>query len=266
MNVDGGGAIMQTNIKRSAAFLLLLAMMFSIISFFSCSKTDGVASTDGCTIYSDSQVISIAVKKSRSDDDNQNCGTVIHTSTDHGKTWQSAEVSEFWHLIDHSAFFSFTSAQNGWYAFTYASVMHSGVSQIYKTTDGGASWQLAGTDSLYAGFIGAMGALDKDTCFISYFSPEVAGPVHPVVNATFDGGAAWETITLELPSEYSDYFSVGLSPEYDADNNLLYPVNLLGSEAYPHCAANEYTDGTVYFKSTDGGHTWVFMAIEILEA
>ena len=219
-----------------------------------------------CAIYNDLQTVSIAVyvnlNKLANGDNSADVKTIIYTSADFGKTWASMEISNFYPLFDYPAVFSFTSPKNGWYAFTYASAMHSGRSQVYKTTDSGVNWQLVGYwgSSLYEGFISDMSAIDENTCFISYYQPVPVEASMPLVfDVTFDGGITWKLITLELPPEYNDYFSVGLSPIYDDGNTLLYPVKLLKSDFNANYRIDNYNDGIVYFQSTDGGHTWTFV-------
>jgi photosystem II stability/assembly factor-like uncharacterized protein len=74
-------------------------------------------------------------------------------------------------------------------------------SRIYRTTDGGASWQLQATNGYADGFWDAMAFWDKDKGIL--FGDPVKG--HFQVYLTADGGATWREVQASgleaLPSE-----------------------------------------------------------------
>lgn len=117
---------------------------------------------------------------------------------------------------------------------------------VYKTTDGGATWNLA-VNGLGNTLIHALAIDPADGDVLYAGVPDYAGPGNGIYKTT-DGGANWFQLGGGLPSP--------LNPNqilvHPADSNLVY-------------AGTATQNGGVY-RSTDGGATWSLLLSENVNA
>ena len=114
-------------------------------------------------------------------------------------------------------------------------------SRIYRTTDGGASWQLQATNGYADGFWDAMAFWDKDNGIL--FGDPVKGRFQ--VYLTADGGATWHEVQASgleaLPSEGA----------FAASGTCL----TVAGSGYAWIATGGASTSRV-FHSADHGHSW----------
>lgn len=122
---------------------------------------------------------------------------------------------------------------------------------LFVSTDGGASWRTMGDphrQGVYHGMITGAGFYDADTAFLCYRYYEDAGPT---VYCTYDGGASWSRLAVELPAQYASdrgrWVFTPSSPEFDGANGVI-PVEVLDQDTGETAQLN--------LISRDAGRTW----------
>jgi photosystem II stability/assembly factor-like uncharacterized protein len=180
-------------------------------------------------------------------------GQYLFRSTDQGNTWQRRTMPEFKAGGAAKAHITFVNDQDGWVFFvvetadctTYQATptrksIPEGV-QVYRTTDGAATWTLV--DSAVQGQVSA-GGLPLEQCKTAF---DFSDPQHGLVGTTdlvssymwrtSDGGVTWTQAELPHPA--------GWVP----GNDRPYSIKSSGGTEVV------YAPGDV-FESTDGGATW----------
>lgn len=177
-------------------------------------------------------------------------GQYLFRSTDQGNTWQRRTMPEFKAGGAAKAHIAFASDQDGWVFFVVTTSdcggymasaprtsLQQGV-QVYRTTDGAATWTLA--DSAVQGQVSA-GGLPLEQCKDSFY---FADPQHGFVSTsdaanmyvwrTSDGGVTWTSARIQDPP--------------GTGGRIIFIQSFGGT-------VDLYAPGDV-FQSTDGGATW----------
>jgi len=138
-------------------------------------------------------------------------GNSVWKTTDAGDTW--TKLYDFRPTTGFSSIF-FTDKQTGWV------VKQDG---IYKTTNGGAAWQLVNTDTSGLTYGGVGFFINANTGFVA---------TRHFLKKTVDGAATFNKVfTFGYEDAYHDIYFVSANVGY-------------------------ITDGPRIFKTTDGGNTW----------
>ena len=142
------------------------------------------------------------------------------------------------------------NGQDGFLIFTGERVVWHEVSYLFRTEDGGKSWQYVGLvpDVLTDGHSLTTGAafINNDLGFFTIRSSD-----EPDIWRTQDGGKTWENVELPYVPEY---YGMAYVPEVQGDILCLY----VGMEDY-----SEYGGTKAKYESTDEGKTWEYKGLVI---
>ncbi len=138
----------------------------------------------------------------------------------------------------------------------------SGSRGLYKTVDGGESWELLTNGLPNDGRTGATAVIlhpdDPDIVFVGMYerlrtpySMHSGGPNGGVFRST-DGGRSFEKLTAGLPTGETGQIDVSI---YPPDPSIVYAY-VEASDTLPHDLA---VPGPGVYKSTDGGDTWRYL-------
>lgn len=141
------------------------------------------------------------------------------------------------------------NSQDGFLIFTGERVVWQESSILFRTRDGGATWQevgAAGPDWTRESHSLTMDAafLDNQLGFVTIRSSE-----EPDIWRTADGGEHWEKV--ELP-DVPEWYSIGYVPERQGDLLVLY----VGMEDY-----TKYGGEKAKYESADRGETWEYKGL-----
>lgn len=142
------------------------------------------------------------------------------------------------------------NAQEGFLIFTGERVVWHEMSFLFRTEDGGKSWQLVGPvpDVLMDGHPLTTGAkfINNSVGFFTIRSSE-----EPDIWRTQDGGKTWEYQEL---TDAPEYYSIAYAPEVHGDILCLY----VGMEDY-----SEYGGTKAKYESADEGRTWEYKGLVV---
>jgi photosystem II stability/assembly factor-like uncharacterized protein len=187
---------------------------------------------------------------------------VVMSTFDGGRTWFPS------HLVDHSVLeyssalglsLQFVDVHNGWILFSLGNGMHKNHAALFRTTDGGISWDLIirprSHESGNLDYSARNGWVfgDVQTGLVTFGR----GPMGLViVNWTHDGGLFWDTYVLPQPNVEADKI------EFDGATCRSYSPVLLSSQygflALECRVKDGDLDDVMYFlyATEDGGQTW----------
>lgn len=142
------------------------------------------------------------------------------------------------------------NGQEGFLFFTGEHVVWHEMSFLFRTEDGGKSWQLVGPvpDVLTDGHSLTTGAafINNDVGFFTIRSSN-----EPDIWRTQDGGKTWENVELPYVPEY---YGMAYTPEAHWDILCLY----VGMEDY-----SEYGGTKAKYESADEGRTWEYKGLVV---
>ena len=142
------------------------------------------------------------------------------------------------------------NGQDGFLIFTGERVVWQEVSYLFRTEDGGKSWQYVGPvpDVLADGHSLTTGAkfINNSVGFFTIRSSD-----EPDIWRTQDGGKTWEIVELPYVPEY---YGMAYTPEVHGDILCLY----VGMEDY-----SEYGGTKAKYESSDEGRTWEYKGLVI---
>ncbi|MCM3764509.1 sialidase family protein [Neobacillus niacini] len=183
-----------------------------------------------------------------------NGGSRVLVSTDKGKSWHDAVVSDQLPFLRFVKL-GFTSAQDGYLIVTGDKTMSSEAHFIFKTNDGGKSWANAAPVKDVYSLVTDGGFINAQLGFMSFgeLRYEVQPPV-PNLYRTADGGANWERVEVPIPEEYQGYFTIAEVPTFNGNEGTLLVKQ--GPDG-------DYLGGKVLakFTSADQGKTWSFAGL-----
>lgn len=176
----------------------------------------------------------------------------ITYSEDMGNTWNSKEVSGTLYGT-RLKFLSFPTANLGYVVATGERTMSQEAQVIYRTSDGGITWEEVGYEPS-TWLLQAAGFIDQDIGFMSY--PKVEG-AETNFYRTEDGGRTFEPIILPvLEEEWMGHtFEPFIQPETPyIENGELFLLVGQGPQG-------DFKGGRLMakLKSIDGGKTWTFL-------
>ena len=187
---------------------------------------------------------------------------IVMRTLDGGRTWFPS------HPVDHSILahssalglsLQFVDVHNGWIMASLGNGMHKNHAALFRTTDGGITWDLIITPRSFSS-----GNLDysarNDWVFGDVQTGLVTfgrGPMGPaIVNWTHDGGLFWDTYRLPHPGVEADEI------EFDGTSCRSYSPVMLSSQIGFLAMECRVKDGDpddfMYFiyATEDGGQTW----------
>ncbi|WP_099159647.1 WD40/YVTN/BNR-like repeat-containing protein [Virgibacillus ndiopensis] len=175
-------------------------------------------------------------------------------STDQGETWDEVTVTN--QIIGvRMRQLGFTSAKDGYLIISSGRTMSSEGNSVYKTNDGGKSWNLAGSVKDEYSLVTGGGFVNDQLGFISFGAINVEDQQsRPQIYRTDDGGDSWEEIKIPIPEEYKGIFTVAEIPVFNGTHGTLL-VN--------QGPNGDYLGGKVLakFTSEDEGKTWSFASL-----
>jgi photosystem II stability/assembly factor-like uncharacterized protein len=183
-----------------------------------------------------------------------NQGTWVLVSRDKGKSWSRTLVSDKLPSI-RMLKLGFTSDLNGYLIVTGDKTMSWEANFIFKTNDGGQSWNNVGSVDGVFNLVTDGGFINDQLGFISFGELRYEGkPPVPNLYRTTDGGANWERVEVPIPEEYQGYFTIAEIPTFHGTEGILL-VN--------QGPQGDYLGGKVLakFTSKDQGKTWSFTGL-----
>jgi hypothetical protein len=183
-----------------------------------------------------------------------NQGKWVLVSRDKGKSWKRALVSDKLPSI-RMLKLGFTSDQNGYLIVTGDKTMSWEANFIFKTNDGGQSWNNLGSVDDVFNLVTDGGFINDQLGFISFGELRYEGqPPVPNLYRTTDGGANWERVEVPIPEEYQGYFTIAEVPTFHGTEGTLL-VN--------QGPQGDYLGGKVLakFASKDQGKSWTFAGL-----
>jgi photosystem II stability/assembly factor-like uncharacterized protein len=182
---------------------------------------------------------------------------IFHTS-DGGLTWQSTLINGQ-HMIANPVF---VDAQHGWVlvtdnfpGFDLSSLFIGQQIALYRTTDGGQTWQriLSGNAHGSGDAFGTAPLIhdahitfsDASTGWLTGTSYNNDNTSTSWLYVTHDGGAIWHRVAVSFPAQSL----IMWSPRFFTPQNGLLPVLTSGP-------APQYAHGTLFYVTHDGGRTW----------
>ena len=172
-------------------------------------------------------------------------------STNQGESWNEVVVSNQLPVV-RMRLVGFTSEQDGYLIVTGDRTMRSEGNIVFKTNDGGQTWENVGSVEDTYSLVTDGGFVTDQLGFISFgeYRFEDQPPV-PHLFRTIDGGVSWERIDIPIPEEYRGYFTIAEVPTFKEKEGTLL-VNQ-GPEG-------DYLGGKVLAKYTSlsQGETWSF--------
>jgi photosystem II stability/assembly factor-like uncharacterized protein len=194
-------------------------------------------------------------------------GNGVYRSTDAGKTWQSLGLAETHHIgriVVHP-----TNPDVAWVAALGHLWGPNKERGIYKTTDGGRSWEQVKFIDADTGFIDlAIDPGQPDTLYAAAYrvrrdafsGPNPVAQFSPTAGLykTTDGGKTWDRLTRGLPSRPLGRCGIAVSRKNPRTLYAVVQTDLTDIRTVPGQAAKTGDDATTggVFRSTDRGETW----------
>ncbi|MGA2696590.1 MAG: hypothetical protein ABSE92_11040, partial [Terriglobales bacterium] len=122
---------------------------------------------------------------------------------------------------------------------------------IYKSSDGGATWQHLGLrDGQQIGWI-LVDPRDANRVFVAVLGHPYGPNQERGVFRSLDGGATWQKVL------YKDENTGAIDLAFDPQNPQIIYADMFASRRPPWTTGNSYSGpGSGLYKSTDGGDTW----------
>lgn len=174
----------------------------------------------------------------------------VMQSTDQGENWETTTIPAVIQGI-RIRIIDFISENNGFLILTGGRTMSWEGNIIYKTEDGGKTWEEAGNVPTERQ-VTSGGFIDEELGFVSFGAINVnESPGMPDIYRTADGGNTWSKIEVPIPAEYQGIFTVAETPTFDGSQGTML-VN--------QGPNGDYQGGNVKakFVSVDDGATWSF--------
>ena len=167
----------------------------------------------------------------------------LFRSTDRGGTWEQRPLPVSRPGVGPEI--SFVDDQNGWYSTSGSpeTQCNGQLAAIWRTTDGGATWQLLNTAGISTSQCKeGLSFVDPTHGFLAAWDDNH----RPTIYRTADGGKSWAGATLpDPPGSATQGGGVALRAGLVRSFGSTLLVSALGNQAAPYV-----------FRSTDGGATW----------
>jgi photosystem II stability/assembly factor-like uncharacterized protein len=177
--------------------------------------------------------------------DNSGQGTLYHTR-DGGRSWEAVSVPFGPNPLQ------FLSSMDGWVMADRGAAAGSQAMDVYKTTDGGATWQkvasagpnpqAAGGGIPFGGDKIGMAFKDMREGWIGGTQPIVG---HSYLYRTTDGGKTWRSQHLSIPAHYASSGVLVFAPRFYTAQDGVLPVLL-----------QTQVRNLDFYVTRDGGETW----------
>jgi len=180
---------------------------------------------------------------------------------DGGRTWQySAIVHRSPYYLDSDSdgmpSVSFVDAQYGWAKVIDIWQPRCGEWELFRTVDGGATWQYLAEELFVCGDSG-LDFLGRNHIWRTEGSTRDLVP-DLILSQSHDGGLSWETSSLPLPGEESVYWECRVSSP-----SLVTPTT---GEVEVACTTDEGATEAYAYRTENSGLTWQITPIEFSQA
>lgn len=164
----------------------------------------------------------------------------VARTSDGGASWQTTTVSSGSSVAN--GWIDFANAKDGFLTITASSAGPFATTQLYGTTDGGASWM-----PVQGSVATTVGPLYFANSSLGWGLPASGGPG---LSETTDGGQTWTPVSLPSPGSLPDGLSAG-----QASPGLPVPAGS-GTLVLPVSFSDGLSVSLVFYVSTDSGSTW----------
>lgn len=172
-----------------------------------------------------------------------------------GTLYRSADAGNAWEPIDvpfGGGSLVFQDEMQGWMLAARGAAMSSSETDLYRTADGGATWQLVydmdptqpqdESDLPFSGSKNGLAFLNEQAGWVAGSVPQ---PGFIWLYKTGDGGQTWQLQDLPFPNGIEDAQTNAFAPRFFNEQSGLLTVQFFGDMIY-----------TVIYRTEDGGESW----------
>jgi photosystem II stability/assembly factor-like uncharacterized protein len=166
----------------------------------------------------------------------------IFRTENNGSTWTPAKLTTSPGASDPASF-SFVDLRHGWLLVDVESSSNFNLGELYRTSDGGATWSKVSAPS--------GGTIRFATQTLGFLA---GGPAGDKLYVTRDGGSSWQPQTVPLPQGFADAVPVYGTPVFTGARVGVLPVTLSGIAM----------SAVVFYATADAGASWEVAAVRLV--
>ena len=171
----------------------------------------------------------------------------VYRTRDGGRTWSQSSVAGLGGQI------TFIDAQYGWIEASQGIGAGSEGVDIYRTTNGGADWEMVSRTAFEADstpgslpLSGNKGGLAFRDALMGWTVVSIPMEARPGLYVTRNGGRTWQEQTIEIPPDLQRAWATAELPRFFNNREGILPVRF----------SLDMTQVLIFYATTDGGETW----------